>query len=171
MMPNHLFQLVSLIGDGAAQLVRRRRGARREGQGDSRASSRCIPTSAIIARCAASMARARSTGSRSPAIAHEPNVNPDFGHRDIRRAEAHHRQLALGRRSLLPAHRKAAWRSASARSRSSSSSLPSCCSAQTPVEHLQAEPAGDSDSARGRHLAAHRREDPRAVRGYRRRAR
>ena len=31
-------------------------------------------------------------------------------HRDLRRAEAHHRQLALGRRAVLPAHRQGARR-------------------------------------------------------------
>ena len=42
----------------------------------------------------------------------EEGVDPEFGHRDLHRAQMRHRQLALGRRAVLPAHRQAPGRRA-----------------------------------------------------------
>ena len=42
----------------------------------------------------------------------EAGVDPEFGHRNLHRPEVRHRQLALGRRAVLPAHRQAACRRA-----------------------------------------------------------
>ncbi len=53
---------------------------------------------------------------------------PGVRDRDLHRAEVLHRQLALGRRAVLPAHRQAAWPRASASSRSPSASRPRACS-------------------------------------------
>ena len=54
---------------------------------------------------------------------------PGQHHRNLRRAETDHRQLALGRRAVLSAHRQGARRQAHRRSRSSSSRRRSRCSA------------------------------------------
>ena len=79
--------------------------------------------------CAASTAPARVDGKPVPAYREEPDVAPDSRHRDLRRAEAADRQLALGRRAVLPAHRQGAGRRDAPRSPSSSSRRRSRCSA------------------------------------------
>ena len=94
--------------DGAAGRLRRRRRARREGQGaprdpDADAGDRCARTS-----CAASTAPGLRGRSRSPATARSRASRPDSHDRDLRRAELTDRQLALGGRAVLPAHRQAA---------------------------------------------------------------
>ena len=46
-------------------------------------------------------------GKRVPGYRTEPNVDAGFAHRDICRAGSEYRQLALGRRAFLSAHRQA----------------------------------------------------------------
>ena len=62
--------------------------------------------SSTLTPCAASTRRGRSTASRVPAISTELG-QPDQRHRDLRRAAGRDRQLALGGRAVLPAHRQA----------------------------------------------------------------
>ena len=103
-------------GHGAAQLVRGRRRARREGQGAQGDPAHAARGGAAATRCAASTARAWSTASACPPTAASPRSSPDLAHGDLRRAEAARRELALGRRALLPAHRASAWPGATPRS-------------------------------------------------------
>ena len=92
--------------DGAADLVRRRRGARRRVKVlhaiHPLSTRRCG-----AARCAGSTAPA-GRGEAVPAYRDEPGVSRDSTYRDLRRAEAAGRQLAVGGRAVLPAHRQAA---------------------------------------------------------------
>ena len=47
-------------------------------------------------------------GAPVPGYTEEPGVDPSLAHRDIRGAAGLHRQLAMGGRAVLPAHRQAA---------------------------------------------------------------
>ena len=103
MVPNHLFQLITLVVDGAADLVRLECGARRAVEGAAR-----DPAIRRRRRAAAHRARPVRTGHRE---GREAARVPQRGqgasrlqHRDVRRAGAVHRQLALGRRPVLPPH-------------------------------------------------------------------
>ena len=60
----------------------------------------------------ADVVRGQYTGYRD-----EAGRRPGIGDRDLHRAEVLHRQLALGRRAVFPAHRQEAWPKASASSR------------------------------------------------------
>ena len=73
-------------------------------------------------------------------------------HRDLRRAEAGDRQLALGGRAVLPAHRQGAGGAATPRSRSASSRRRGACSA-TPRSTGPPPNAGPADPARRRRIA------------------
>ena len=79
--------------------------------------------------------------------------------RNLRRHEAEHRQLAMGRRSLLPAHRKAHGQAAHRDQHSvqarAVSAVPANCGPSTPDQ-----PAGHSNPARRRHGARLWRQDP-----------
>ena len=76
-------------------------------------------------------------------------------------AKLRDRQLALGGRAVLHAHRQAAGQAASPRSRSSSSGRRTCRSRARPSEQLRAERAGAADPAGRGHLAAVRRQGAR----------
>ena len=77
----------------------------------------------------------RSMASAYPAIAKKRRP-PDSQDRNFRRHEAAHRQLALGRSSLLPPHRQSAGRAATRTSSSSSGGRLLFCSATRQVENL-----------------------------------
>ncbi len=123
MVQNHMFQFLCLIGDGAAGGVRgRRRCATR--------SSRCCARSGPAGRAEEierhRRARAVRHGLRQrpgddPRYREEPGVGHGLDDRDLRRAQAAHRQLALGGRAVLPARGQGACPSASPRSPSTSS--------------------------------------------------
>ena len=83
----------------------------------TRCSAACCPSTP------ADVVRGQYTGYRS-----EEGVVSRFGHRNLHRAEVLHRQLALGRGAVLPAHRQAARRKASASFRSPSANPPRACS-------------------------------------------
>ena len=108
MVPNHLFQLLTLDRDGAAELLRRRRRARREGQGAGRRAPLRRRRMRRATWCAASTAPARSAASRSRPTAQEPDVAPDSTTETYVALKLDDRQLALGRRAVLPAHRQGA---------------------------------------------------------------
>ena len=63
----------------------------------------------------------------------EPGVRAALRDRDVHRAALRDRQLALGRRAVLPAHRQAHGRRARASSRSRSASRPRACSRPAPA--------------------------------------
>ena len=95
-------------GDGAAGQLHRRRGAQREGQGPARRSTRPRPRSDRRDRRARPVRRGRvGRRARRAATCEESGVPSGLEHRDLRRAAAGGRQLALGRRAVLPAHRQA----------------------------------------------------------------
>ena len=138
--------------DGAADLVRRRGGAQREGQGAARDPAMSPEEIRRHARCAASTGRASSTGRRFRRTAQEPGVAAELDDRDLRRAALRGRQLALGRRAVLPAHRQAARRCATTEiaiqfRRAPLLLLPA-------ARHAAAESPGDARPARRAHLAA-----------------
>ena len=93
--------------DGAAGLVRRRRGARREGQGAAR-----DPAVQPRGRARRDVVRGQYgagavDGKRVPGYREEPSVAPDSRTETFVALKLFDRQLALGRRAVLPAHRQA----------------------------------------------------------------
>ena len=106
MVQNHMLQLLCLVAHGAAGLAGRRRGARREAQGAARAAADRRRTTSDARPCAASTAPARSTAGRCPAT---PTSSASASSRTetFVGAQGRDRQLALGRRAVLPAHRQA----------------------------------------------------------------
>ena len=108
MVQNHMFQLLALVAmeppssfeadavrDEKVKVLKSIRPMRPEE----------VPASA---RCAASTAPGEIDGKPVPGYRSEPKVSPDVGHRDLRRAQAPGRELALGRRAVLPALGQAA---------------------------------------------------------------
>ena len=149
---------------GAADLLRRRRGPRRAGQGAAARSSPFTPEEvAARRRCAASTAPARSTASRCPATARSRTSRPTSQHRDLRRARSCSSTTGAGpacRSTCAPA---SGCRGASPRSPSSSSSAPLAAVPRARrVEQLDAEPAGPAHPAGRGHLAALRGQGARA---------
>ena len=107
MVQNHMLQVLCARGDGAAGVVRRRGRARREG-------ARCcasVPAAAadVPTSCAASTRPGIVDGkARAAATARRRASRPTPTPRPTSRRALAHRQLALGRRAVLPAHRQAA---------------------------------------------------------------
>ena len=105
MVQNHMLQLLALVAmepptdfDATAvrdEKVKVLRSLRPISADDVDANTRHRPVSRA----------ARSMASRCPATTRR--LGRDSQHRDLRRAEGPHRQLALGGRALLPAHRQA----------------------------------------------------------------
>ena len=112
MVPNHLFQLLSLVAMEPparfdAHSVRVGKGRRAGRDPDRRARQRRCRI-----RCAGNTAPARSATPRSTDYRKTADVSARQHHGNLRGAEADHRQLALGRRAVLPAHRQGARRQA-----------------------------------------------------------
>ena len=95
-------------GDGAAAIGRRGRRARRKAGGDSVAASDCRRGGRRRRRSGRSMPPASWPGAPVPGYLQEEGVDSAVAHRDLRGAAGVHRQLALGRRAVFPAHRQAA---------------------------------------------------------------
>ena len=72
---------------------------------------------------------ARAISRLPPRGGHRPGVR----YRDVHRAQVHHRQLALGRRAVLPAHRQAPCRGTDESSRSPSGSRRAACFRRVPA--------------------------------------
>ena len=106
MVPNHLFQLLDADGDGAADLLRCRCGAQREGQGAGRRAP--IRRRRCAAQCGARPIRCRHgrRTSRSSAYRDDAQCGAGLNDRNLCRAEADDRQLAVGRRAVLSADRQ-----------------------------------------------------------------
>ena len=107
---------------GAADRLRGRRAARREGARAARhrhRRGRCAGARATS--CAAQYAAGWVGDKHVVGYRQEPEVAPDLEDRDLRGAQARDPELALGRRAVLPAHRQAPGPRGRRRSRSSSS--------------------------------------------------
>ena len=110
MIQNHVHQSAGAGRDGAADLLphadehprRKVQGA----LGDS--SHRPAPTSQSMIGARTVRARYRSTDAGRWATGKKPTCRPELQHRDVRGGKVLHRQLALGRRSVLRALRQAA---------------------------------------------------------------
>ena len=102
MVPNHVFQLLAMIAMEPpagfdARSVRNRKA-------DVFAALSALTEET---RCAASTGRERCSAKRCRAYRDEPDVAPDSNTETYRRPTAGDRQLALGRRAILSAHRQA----------------------------------------------------------------
>ena len=148
--------------DGAADFIRRRDGARREGQMLHAIQIAQARRRAHDGRCAANMAPAPSEGKQVPRYREETEVNPESQYRNLRRAEAARSTTGAGRACRSTCAPESAWRTASPKSRSSSSARRCCCSATPASSSCRTNQAGHAHPARRRHLAALQRQDSRA---------
>ena len=106
MVQNHLLQLLCLVAMEPPTSMAGRRGARREAQGAALAAAD-RPTAMSPRKTVRGQYRAGASGGVAvPGYAEELGRTP-ARHRDLRRAQGRDRQLALGRRAVLPAHRQA----------------------------------------------------------------
>ena len=99
MVQNHLMQLLCLIAMEPPSQFERRRRARREAEGDPRAPAGRRRTTSS----AASTTPASGQASYREDVGNARSFTESFIAMKVA-----HRQLALGRRALLPAHRQAA---------------------------------------------------------------
>ena len=113
--------------DGAAQFLRRRRGAHRKGQGAGGAGADDVEDAGTTS-CAGNTPPVRCAAARSRRIGRRRRRSRQHD-RDLCRDAAGDRELALGRRAVLSAHRQVADPAHAPRSRSSSSGYRSRCSA------------------------------------------
>ena len=159
MVPNHLFQLLSLIAMEPpirfdADAVRAEKAKVLGGDPDSRATSEALqqfgarPISAPAGSATAEIEAYRKTDGRQ-ARQH---------HRDLRRAEADDRQLALGRRAVLSAHRQGARARKRTEIAIKFKQAPFALFRDTPVDALAPNYLVICDPARRRHRAAVQRQ-------------
>ena len=102
--------------DGAAGVVRRRGGAQREGQAAAGDPAAHRPATSTGSRCAASTPAAAPADELMAGYREEPGVDPLSRTETYAAHAAERRQLALGRRAVLRAHRQAAAGAGSPRS-------------------------------------------------------
>ena len=140
--------------DGAAGLDGRRCGARREAEGAARAQAASTATKRRATDRARPVPRRRlGRRRRSRAISRNSKAASQQ-HRDLRRHQGRDRQLALGRRAVLPAHRQAAGAAASPRSSSQFKPIPHSIFDEHAGPHRR-QPAGHPPAARrGRQAVA-----------------
>ncbi len=145
--------------DGATGQLHRRRGAQREGQGAAGDPRSRPPRRSPRCRCARSTRKGHAGGEDVPGYLEEDGVPAGLEHRDLRGAAPGSRQLALGRRALLPAHRQAPGAQGH-RDRGDAQAGPPPRLQPGRLARRAAQPArADAAAQRGR-LAAPRREDP-----------
>ena len=153
MVQNHLLQLLTLTAMEPPIDFDARRRPQREGQGAARdAAARATRPRSDRARPV--RRRAGSTASEVPGYREEQGVDPDSTTETYVALQLCDRQLALGRRAVLPAHRQAA---AEARDRDRDpvqAARRTCCSRTSPARTLRAERAAHAHPARRGHLAA-----------------
>ncbi len=99
MVQNHMLQLLALVAMEPPRDLRRDRGARRKGQGAALA-----PPDAGRGQRHRPVRRRRGRGQAGSGLCR--GTGPAERDRDLRRAQGPCRQLALGRRALLPPHRQ-----------------------------------------------------------------
>ena len=113
MVVTHLFQVLAFMAMEPPTSLEPGRSARRR----TRCSGRCSPSTCP------QVVRGQYEGYRSI-----PGVARGLPDRDVHRPQVRDRQLALGRRAVLPADRQAAWPRAPGSSRSPSGSRRRACS-------------------------------------------
>ena len=165
MVQNHMLQLLCLVAMEPPAQLRCRRGARREGQGAARAAP--IDGETVGTTTVRGQYRAGAIdGAGGPRLSPTSWAKPSSDTETFVALKAADRQLALGRRAVLPAHRQAAARAACRRSSSSSATcrisiFPGAAGAD------RAEPPGHPPAAGRGHQAA---ADDQGCRGRRRHA-
>ena len=102
---NHLLQLMALVGDGGADVVRRGESPDREAEG---ALVRRTPPAAGPLHGPRAVRRRLGRGRGGQRLPRRGGHQEDLDHRDVRRHPRRRRDPALGRRAVLPAHRQAA---------------------------------------------------------------
>ena len=105
MVPNHLFQLLSLDRHGAAVALRRGCGARTEG-GTARCGAGAKPRRGAAQFGARAIWRRHDRQSRCRSLSRHQGRQSGQHDGNLCRAQADDRQLALGRRAVLSAHRQ-----------------------------------------------------------------
>ena len=105
MVPNHLFQLLSMTAmeppiSFDADAVRSKKAE------VIQAIQPLTPEGAHAGRRARPVRRRHRSGQAGPGLSQRARRSPGFGDRDLRRLQVANRQLALGRRAVLSAHRK-----------------------------------------------------------------
>ena len=109
MVPNHLFQLLSLVAMEPPARFDAHSGALREGRGARLRSSSRAHEEALQNSVRGAISSPGAIGDDEiPDYRKTEDVKPGQHHRDLCRAEADDRQLALGRRAVLSAHRQGA---------------------------------------------------------------
>ena len=107
MIQNHILQLLCLVAMEPPVTFDADAGARREDQGACARSARSRPTRWTASRCAGSTGRASCGGQRCRATARRRASRPSRITETFAALRARDRQLALGGRAVLPAHRQA----------------------------------------------------------------
>ena len=102
---NHLLQLMALVGDGGAHLVRRGEPADREAEG---AVVRRTPPAAGPEHRPRAVRRRLGRGREGQRLPRRGGHQEDLDDRDLRRHPGRRRDPSLGRGAVLPAHRQAA---------------------------------------------------------------
>ena len=108
MVQNHMFQLLALIAMEPPISLRRQRRARREGARCCDAVHPFAPEEVRSARRARAVRRGRGRRQARAGYRQEPNVAPDSKTETFVALKLIDRQLALGGRAVLPAHRQGA---------------------------------------------------------------
>ena len=135
MVPNHLFQLLSLVA--MEPPAKFNAHSVRSEKAEVLAAIQTQSEEEALRNSVRGQYRAGKVGDTEiDGLSQDRGCQPRQHHGDLCRAEADHRQLALGRRAVLPAHRQGAWRRSAPRSRSSSSRRRLRCSATRPVDKL-----------------------------------
>ena len=102
MVPNHLFQLLAMIAHGAADLIRCANAVRTKKTELLQAIHPVSPNDAVRGQYGAGV----MIGGKRRGLSARAQRGARFQNRNLCRAQARNRQLALGRRSLLSAHRQ-----------------------------------------------------------------
>ena len=135
MVPNHLFQLLSLVAMEPPAKFEPMRFALEKaevlGAIQTQSEAEALQNSVRGQYSGRQGRRHRDRG-----LSQDGGRQVQQHHRNLCRAETDHRQLALGRRAVLPAHRQGAAASSAPRSRSSSSRRRLRCFATRPVDRL-----------------------------------
>ena len=105
---NHALQLMAMFAMEPPVEFRARGPARREAEGPARGQARCRPrrwpTNVVRGQYVSGWVE----GDKMPLLSRRAGGRARLGDRDVRRAEAGDRLLALGGRAVLPAHRQGA---------------------------------------------------------------
>ena len=160
LIQNHMLQLLCRVAMEPPVHFTGRRDARREGQGPAGDRAAARPTRSPTSRCAPSTGRGRSAASAVPGYLEEPGVPPDSTTETYAALRLQGRQLALGGRALLPAHRQAPGAQGH-RDRGHAQARPAPRLPRRGLGRRAAQPAHPHHPARRGRVAVARGEDPR----------